>query len=249
MKAPVTYVIATVVATLVGGGIATAALVYSGAYNVAADDPHMRLTHFVLDTLRMRSIAARADQIQVPDLSNPERIRRGAGNYDAMCVTCHLAPGVSPTELHKGLYPQPPDLSKVSDINAARAFWVVKHGLKASGMPAWGKSMGDEYIWDMVAFLSKLPTLTPAQYAAEVGASDGHSHGGVETAAEGHGHAHGTSAETPNTGATTSATTMKVEPHVHDEQPIPAKPAASRQSAKPAAKDHQHGKGSKPHSH
>ena len=73
--------------------------------------------------------------------------------------------------------------------NPAHHFWVIKHGIKASGMPAWGKSMNDEYIWNMVAFLQGLPKLNAEQYRAMVASSGGHSHGGGET--EPHGHADG----------------------------------------------------------
>src|SRR3546814_12702681 len=76
----------------------------------------------------------------------------------AMCTGCHLAPGMSETEMSRGLYPAPPDLTKTT-VEAAEAFWVIKHGIKASGMPAWGKSMDEEYIWNMAAFLRVLPTL------------------------------------------------------------------------------------------
>jgi hypothetical protein len=58
---------------------------------------------------------------------------------------------------------------------------VLKHGIKASGMPAWGKSMDDRYLWGMVAFMQQFPGMTAAQYSAQVSASDGHSHGGGET--------------------------------------------------------------------
>jgi hypothetical protein len=84
---------------------------------------------------------------------------------------------VTDSELHRGLYPQPPVLATVGIDHPAEAFWVIKHGVKASGMPAWGKSMEDEYVWNMVAFLRKLPKLSPEQYQAEVAASGGHSHG------------------------------------------------------------------------
>jgi len=77
-----------------------------------------------------------------------------------MCIGCHLAPGVAETELSQSLYPAPPNLAKIGvDGNPSAAFWVIKHGIKATGMPAWGKSMGDEYIWGMVAFLNQLPTM------------------------------------------------------------------------------------------
>lgn len=174
------------VAVVVLGVLAAAAFVWSGAYDIGADDPHLRLTTSTLQTLRMRSIAVRARQIEVPDLQDPARIRRGAGNYDAMCAGCHLAPGAGPSELSQGLYPAPPNLSRLADIDAAQAFWVIKHGIKASGMPAWGKSMEDSDIWDLVAFLERLPALNSAQYEAEVAASGGHSHGGGETPSHEH---------------------------------------------------------------
>jgi mono/diheme cytochrome c family protein len=125
-----------------------------------------------------------------PDLANEELISSGAGNYDAMCVGCHLAPGIKETELSKGLYPRPPNLSLAVIDDPAEAFWAIKHGIKASGMPAWGKSMADEYIWGLVAFVRRLPDLDADAYEAAVAASGGHSHGGGETdeAAQEHEH-------------------------------------------------------------
>lgn len=75
---------------------------------------------------------------------------------------------LSSCELSKGLYPAPPNLTKVPLDDPAEAFWVIKHGIKASGMPAWGKSMEDEYLWGMVAFLRQLPDLDPEEYQAAV---------------------------------------------------------------------------------
>lgn len=167
--------------------VGVAATIYAGLYNVAADDPHSRPVYTLLDAARTRSIAARAAKLQVPaDLDDPARIRRGAGNYDAMCTGCHLAPGMAPTEMSRGLYPAPPDLTR-ERVPAAEAFWVIKHGIKASGMPAWGRSMPDDDIWNMAAFLQALPKLDETRYAALVGASEGHSHGGGETSARGRG--------------------------------------------------------------
>jgi mono/diheme cytochrome c family protein len=170
---------------------AGAIFVATGAYDVGADAKHTRLVAWFLEAARERSIAARTAQITVPELRDPERIRRGAGNYDAMCAPCHLAPGAAPTELSRGLYPHPPDLTKAAQTDPARAFWIIKHGIKATGMPAWGQSIEDQYLWDMTAFVLELPELTPEQYAAAVRASGGHSHGGTpseESAPESHTH-------------------------------------------------------------
>lgn len=172
-----TLTLASLAAAVVGAGV-----VYSGVINVGADDPHFPAIHALLNTARERSIAVRARDVEVPNLADEKMIRSGAGNYNSMCIGCHLAPGVSETELSQSLYPAPPDLSKVgANGNPAATFWIIKHGIKASGMPAWGKSMGDEYIWGMVAFLEQLPKLDAQEYQALVASSAGHQHGGGET--------------------------------------------------------------------
>lgn len=163
-----------------------AVIIWSGTYNVAADEPHSSLMLGLLEAARERSIAARADEIQVPGLDDAAMARRGAGNYAAMCAGCHLAPQMAESELSVGLYPAPPNLVKHAHTDPAEAFWIIKHGIKATGMPAWGKRMEDQYIWDLVAFLRKLPSLSAEQYKAEVAASGGHSHGGGESAEHSH---------------------------------------------------------------
>jgi mono/diheme cytochrome c family protein len=170
-----------VITWLTGFVIAVAAvaalLAWSGAYNVAADEPHWPLIERLMETVRDRSAAVRASGTVVPDLDDESLIRTGAGNYEAMCADCHLQPGVAKTELSFGLYPAPPQFAKERPDDPAAAFWVIKHGLKMSGMPAWGKSMNDESIWGMVAFLRKLPDLSPTRYRELVATSSGHSHG------------------------------------------------------------------------
>lgn len=142
------------------------AFVYSGIYNVAADEPHTAPVSWILEQTRMQSIARRNDGIQVPnDLKNMQRIERGAKPYAAMCQMCHLGPGVEPTLVYTGLNPQPPRLSEhASHLSPESLFWITKHGIRMTGMPAWGKTHGDEELWDIVAFMKKLPELSPEQY-------------------------------------------------------------------------------------
>jgi mono/diheme cytochrome c family protein len=139
--------------------------VYSGSYPIGADIPHSGPVFSLLATVRDRSVAAQARRVRPPaDLDRPQRLSVGAGQYAAMCSGCHLAPGYESGETWEGLYPQPPRLAHVTDLTPAEIFWVVKHGLKFSGMPAWGKSHSDDEIWDITAFVLKLPHLTAAQY-------------------------------------------------------------------------------------
>ncbi len=153
------------------GGIG---FVYSGLYPMGADVPHNTLTYQMLETLRERSIARASDDIEVPaDMDSPDRLLAGGADYNDMCVGCHLSPEQKNSDLSLGLYPAPPNLTQVAheqgDSDEAtqqdqRRFWIIKHGIKASGMPAWGPGHDDNRIWNMVAFLERLPTLSPEQY-------------------------------------------------------------------------------------
>ena len=139
----------------------------SGLYDIGADAHHSALTYKFLETVRDRSIRERSKDLRLPNLDDPQLVLKGAGQYAAMCVGCHLAPGKESSEVREGMYPQPPNLSKLR-VDSRDAFWVIKHGIKMSGMPAWGRSHDDATIWSIVAFLGKLPALTPQQYEAIV---------------------------------------------------------------------------------
>jgi mono/diheme cytochrome c family protein len=140
-----------------------AAFIGSGVYNIGADVHHTKPVYALMQALREHSIEHHAKDIVVPNLDDPQLILKGAGQYAAMCTGCHLAPGMAENEMRPGMYPKPPQLSKFRP-DPREAFWVIKHGIKMSAMPAWGSSHDDATIWSMVAFLQKLPDMTPAQY-------------------------------------------------------------------------------------
>ena len=166
MKKPTKLVLfAVAVLVLIAAGLGIFA--GSGLYDIGADAHHWALTYSILQTVRDRSIHERSKGLRPPNLKDPQSVLKGAGQYAAMCTGCHLAPGKESSEVREGMYPQPPNLSKVH-VDPRDAFWVIKHGIKMSGMPAWGGSHDDATIWSMVAFLQKLPQLTPQQYRALV---------------------------------------------------------------------------------
>ena len=125
-----------VLTTLVVGVALGAAVVYAGLFDVAADTPHNSLVYRLIETAREKSIDRQTRDLSVPtNLSDAERVRRGAGNYAAMCASCHLAPGKADTEIRMGLYPMPPDLAQSDETGtdvAARQYWIIKHGIKAT---------------------------------------------------------------------------------------------------------------------
>ena len=169
--------------------VGAALFVYAGVYDFAADVPHTSLVYNLLQTARVRSIAAHARGIAVPPLDDDQRVAEGAEHYAAMCAGCHLAPGKPDTEIRRGLYPAPPKLAEAPPLPPAQAFWVIKHGIKMTAMPAWGTSHDDEAIWNLVAFVQKLPAMTPEQYAA-LTATAAHEHGDHDHGDHEHEHGH-----------------------------------------------------------
>jgi len=187
----------TVISTLLVIALLAAAIIgmviVTGSYNFAADEPHWSVTEKIISSARHRSIDLRAEHIPVPnDLDDPQRIHRGAEHYQAMCVGCHLAPGIEESELREGMYPRPPALAEHGIHDPKGAYWVIKHGIKMSGMPAWGKSHDEQSLWDMVALLSALPSLSESDWQALLGDSDrpptGHDHGSSGHGGAGHHH-------------------------------------------------------------
>ncbi len=139
-------------------GVLAAVLVgWFGFYNVSAKDKHWEITNKVMEFVRERSIEVRTDDIVVPkNLTDKKMITKGAKNYDAMCAQCHLSPVKQPTELSQGLYPEPPVFHE--NIHASHdpksMFWIIKNGIKLTGMPAWGDFHTEQQMWQMVAFLN-----------------------------------------------------------------------------------------------
>jgi mono/diheme cytochrome c family protein len=170
---------------------------YSGFYNVAATAKDPAWLNWLLITTRIHSITSRANHVAPPPTAGPAKIVAGMQSYKEMCAICHTEPGESPSPLAQGLNPVPPDLSLSSkQMSAQEMFWIIKHGIKMTGMPAWGPTHTDDQLWEIVAFLQKLPDLTPAQYhemaqqAAKLPNTHGHhhDHGHDATGASAHTH-------------------------------------------------------------
>jgi mono/diheme cytochrome c family protein len=155
-------------AALVTAAVAAGAgLFWFGAYDMSATDQHLAPTYWLLEAGMRRAVAARARQIDVPPLDEPARIERGAAQFVEHCVQCHGGPGVAPQAFAMGLTPAPVNLVYTAmEWKPAEIFWVVKEGLKMTGMPAWRYRLTDEEIWSIVAFLRVLPATSPREFIA-----------------------------------------------------------------------------------
>lgn len=149
-------------------------VVYSGVYNVGAIRDDTAIEKWILTAAMMNSVKAHAEPITLPaGFKDDEHVREGFHLFDEMCVQCHGAPGKKRGEVGLGLRPQPPSLSEtVHRWNAAQLFWIVKHGLRATGMPSFAGTHTENQLWSLVAFVQKLPGISSDRYRALVEAAD-----------------------------------------------------------------------------
>ena len=173
-----------VVVILALGGLA---FVYSGSYDVAATDAHTGVVQWALETTKDRSIRAHAAGVPEPPAFDSALVVSGFDGFRGMCVECHGAPGVDPGINGEGLNPEPPELGgEAHEFSDGELFWITKHGVKFTGMPAFGPTHADRDLWAVVAFIRELEGMSPEEYERRVaereaeleamGSSGGHSH-------------------------------------------------------------------------
>lgn len=149
-----------VVACLVVVAVGGFGFIYSGLYNVSAIPPDDPVTTWVASTTLDHSVARHARGIEPPALCDARLLSEGQGLYVADCASCHGDATQPPSGVGKGLRPSPPLLRETAkDWTPAELYWIVKNGIRMTGMPAWGGSYSDQDLWRVVAYTAQLPDL------------------------------------------------------------------------------------------
>ena len=147
--------------------IVAASYFLGGFYSVAASSEDAGPVAWALTRVRTASIARRAGDKPPFALDDIAMIRDGARHYAQYgCPSCHGAPGVEWSKFSEGLNPGPADLSEIAkERDAPAIFWVVKNGIRMTGMPSFGKAgVPDKELWQIAAFVKKLPSVSEADY-------------------------------------------------------------------------------------
>lgn len=161
-------IVLTVAVLALLGAVAGAAVVLGGLYNVSATTQHTQPVYSLLEVAMRQSVRLRARDIEPPPLDDPALIARGGACFVEKCLQCHGAPGIAQGSIGQSMQPVPGPLVDASQRWRPRElYWLTRHGIKMSGMPAWEFHLDDRDIWAVVAFLGKLPTLSPADFAAQ----------------------------------------------------------------------------------
>ena len=140
---------------------------FGGFYSVAATAEEPAIVQSMLVQVRQASIARHARDTPAMPPEDADSVRAGARAYSERgCANCHGAPGVDWGKWSEGLRPDPPDLKKVAGARERNElFWVIKNGIKMTGMPGFGTTgASDDEIWKIAAFVKRLPVVTTDDY-------------------------------------------------------------------------------------
>jgi cytochrome c553 len=153
---------AVIAALVVVGGAFVAA---TGIVPIAASSGHWAITYWVLEFGKRRSVATHTLGLAMPDLDAQWLVLKGAGHYHDGCRPCHGAPDLARPRIAAAMTPEPPDLlGRVEIYEPDELFYIVKHGIKFTGMPAWPAQERDDEVRAVVAFLLELPRLDAEAY-------------------------------------------------------------------------------------
>jgi mono/diheme cytochrome c family protein len=138
-----------------------------GLMPVNADGAHSRLEATIMPQVLHASIARHAGAVTNPLAINEENLKAAASTYNDMCARCHSRPGDNPNAYGQSFYPPASQLSGgMPKYTEAELFWTIKHGIRNTGMPAWGSMLSDEEIWQLVSLLKNSQDLPPSVESA-----------------------------------------------------------------------------------
>ncbi len=140
-----------------------AAGVISAAYqfNLSALNEPGRVETY-LATEAKRWIVGRSARDPLPPAPRNDAVSLANGRmlYTGSCANCHGLDGRTPTDIGRWMYPRSPNFGSpaVQQWSDAELFWIIKHGVRLSGMPGFGKIHSDEQIRHLVHYVRTLGT-------------------------------------------------------------------------------------------
>lgn len=138
---------------------------YSGIYSVAASTGHPDWLDWFFTLGKRRSVTFNSKPIDPPELEIADLVPLGAAHFHGGCATCHGMPGQSFNPVYDHMLPRPPDLQIHAPMwKREQLFWIVRHGIQFTGMPAWSGKDRDDEVWAVVAFLEALPLMETGDY-------------------------------------------------------------------------------------
>jgi mono/diheme cytochrome c family protein len=114
----------------------------------------------VLATRAKRILVHRSSRDSIPPAPTnlQASIEEGDKLFGTECAACHGLDGHKPTDAGRWMYPRAADLTspEVQQYSDRELFWIVKNGIRLSGMPAFGRVESDEHIWNLAHYVRTL---------------------------------------------------------------------------------------------
>ena len=162
MNRRLAFILVALAVAVAGGAVA---FIGSGVYNIAASSQHTQVVYSLLEQTMQQSVRLRARDIEPPALDAPAMFERGAACYQHRCELCHGGPSVAQNDIALGMQPLPGPLVDASARWSSRElYWITRNGITMSGMPAWKFQLAEGDMWAIVAFLQRMPQLSPSAY-------------------------------------------------------------------------------------
>ena len=156
-------------ASAIIGLAAVAALAWLWMGGIGARTPPTAIETAVSRAARNTMIPADARNRRSTEPATSENLRSGLEHWADHCASCHGNDGSGNTEMGRGLYPPAPDmrLAATQDLSDGSLFYIIEHGVKLTGMPAWGDGTPESELstWHLVQFIRRLPSLSEAEIA------------------------------------------------------------------------------------
>lgn len=130
--------------------------------NADAKPPHFEV--WAAKTSLHATLRRSAPNVTNPLPETPENLTAGIKLYGQNCAVCHGDASAAPTNVAKGLYQKPPQLAKdgVEDDPDGVTYWKLAHGIRWTGMPAFGRTLNGTQLWQLTLFLKHMDKLPPA---------------------------------------------------------------------------------------
>jgi len=146
-----------VAATLAMEAAVAAAIVALGLAPVAADQGPSALETRLLGFAMRRAVERNARGDAPPPVSSTDAAS-GEEIYKELCARCHGEPGAKSSPLARSFHPPAPILpARGSEWSERELFWIIKHGIRNTGMPAWGALLSDDDIHQVAALVKGFP--------------------------------------------------------------------------------------------
>jgi|SRR5712671_5206695 len=131
-----------------------------GILPVQADVAPSRLESRLLGSALHASVARHAPGGGNPMPASEENLMAAAKLYRQMCSRCHGVSKESDNNYGQSFYPPAPQLAlHRTSYTDSEMFWIVKHGIRNTAMPAWGNLLSDDDIWNVVTLVRKFDSL------------------------------------------------------------------------------------------